>query len=308
MAGFELVRGRVLAQSRGCLWTLVGAAAALALLLTGCDGSAGEGGSARPRAETDLREQLMVVLPSAPQIVVSEDEPFLRAERFARTFDPRELLRRAGARTVQADSLAWMIGSAQGRAFLKAPEPRAIARGEPAARCPATGLAHAGEPGAEGGHAETVRRALDRCLAALPDRPETEGCGCKLLALDSVLTVPQSEMAYATGVTARVKAPDLGIDAILIAEDDPEEGTLLRDLRGPVARLLRDGDRATLTLLDGGARLEGRREAVGFRRGRLAERLYLEDAQGRRAVLLIGFSPKELAERAGAGLAWPEGG
>ncbi|WP_285673760.1 hypothetical protein [Paralimibaculum aggregatum] len=247
------------------------------------------------------------------------------------------MLRRNGARQIRADSLPWLTGSEVGRRFLAAAPPRALARGVPAARCPAVGLATDPGPGTmrpSERRAAAAATALRRCLAALPERPGAEPCGCGLVALDRVLTVARGEMAYATGITARLRAPRLGIDGVLIAEDEPGGTTLLRDLRGPVARLSRPGSAAApplpdpaslgatsgiapaaepplshgpaaLTLLADGTRLTGRREAVGFRRGRLAERIYLEDASGRRAVLLIGFSPAELAASAGAGLAWP---
>jgi hypothetical protein len=291
-----------------------GPAAALcalaALALAACDGPAEGEGSARKAAASSLRDQLLVVRSEAPQIIVDDRSDLDRAARFGRALDTGEILSRLDAREARADSVAWMTGSRPGRAFLAAEPPRAIARGDPAEMCPATGIAGAAdapEGSPAGRRAAVTRLALERCLGALEDRPGE--CGCKLLAVDRVLTVPLEEMAYATGVTARLRAPELGIDGVLIAEEDESGAILLRDLSGPVARLERlDGDRARLAFADGGATLEGTREAVGWRRGRLAERIYLEDEAGRRAALLIGFSPGELAASAAAALAWPGGG
>ncbi|MGF1445537.1 MAG: hypothetical protein ACFBRM_04980 [Pikeienuella sp.] len=250
----------------------------------------------------------MVVPPSSADLRVPASGDSARAERFAATLDPAALMRRLEARRVQADSLPWLTGTAPGLAFLAAPAPRAIARGAPAARCPATGLASAATD-AGASRTEITRRAAQRCLAALPQRSDTEECGCEILAIDNVVTASLDRFAYATGVTARIKAPGLGIDAIWVAEEDPGGAVLLRDLQGPVGRLTAPAaGRGRLILERSGITLEGRREPVGFRRGRLAERLYLADADGRRAVLLIGFSPDELAEGAAAAFAWPRGG
>jgi len=236
--------------------------------------------------------------------VVASGPPDLdRAERFGAQLDPERLLKRNDSRLARADSLAWLTGSEAGRVFLEAPLPRAIARGDPPRTCPATGLA-AGDPAGRG---SAVRTALSRCLDALP--AAAKDCGCELVAVDSVLTVPRDEMAYATGVTARVRAPEAGFDGLLIAEDETGGAILLRDVTGPVARITRPADgRAALEFLGGGPRFEGIATPVGYRRGRLAERLYLANADGSRAVVLIGFSPGELAESAGAGLAWPRDG
>ncbi|MEO0621169.1 MAG: hypothetical protein AAF183_03000 [Pseudomonadota bacterium] len=190
--------------------------------------------------------------------------------------------------------MAWLTGAVEGRAFLSEPFPRAIARGDPAQSCPATGRA-TGPEAAGGGREGTVRLALERCLGALENR--RADCGCRLIAFNDILTVPRDEMAYATGITARLIAPERGIDAVLVAEDEAapdggSAGTLLRDLRGPVARLTRDGaDGATLTLLADGSAIKGTRKAFGYRRGRLAERIRLDGG----GLLLIGLSPAELA-------------
>lgn len=267
--------------------TLLGLVAALTL--AGCDGGEPVEGSARSRTADTLRDQLLVVSPNPPQILVSAAAELDRAARFGETARLQKLRQRSGVKRVRADSLAWLTGSAEGRAFLGATAPRAIARGDPAASCPATGLASATDVGREG----AVRQALERCLAALGDRRER--CGCRLIAVNDILTVPQSEMAYATGIGARLIAPGLGLDAVLVAEDEADGSTLLRDLRGPVARLVReDGERVALTLIGDGTMIAGSRRALGYRRGRLAERVRLDGG----GLLLIGLSPGEIAAAA----------
>jgi len=161
-----------------------------------------------------------------------------------------------------------------------------------------------GTPGTP--RAEVAGQALRSCLAQLV--PERTGCGCRIVALDDLITVLREETAYATGTSARMRSASLGIDLLLVAEEDADGSTLLRDLRGPVARLVNGADdTVTLSFLATGDRFEGRRILVGFRRGRIAERIYVVDADGNRLSLLIGFEPDELAGGAGAWLAWPEG-
>lgn len=293
-------------------------ACVLCFSVIGCDGNSGEGGSARPRTDATLREQLLVVMSSPPQIVVSAQGELAQAQRFGRTLAPDALLKRNGARRVRADSLPWLTQSKTGRRFLAAPAPRALARGAPAEKCPASAAA-AGpspDPSRAEGRAFVADAALTACLAALPSRARRSGCGCKLIALNDVLTEKRDEMAYATGVTARILAPDFGLDGVAIAEEEPGGGILLRSVTGPFAELTLEGDgaegTAQMAFLPGetgkGAVLTGTREALGYRRGRLAERIYLSDADGRRAIILIGFAPEELVNSAAAWLVWPTDG
>ena len=261
-------------------------------------------GSARtPLAEATHRERLLV-LERPPIIAVQEPEEMPLAIRAADSLDAAALERRESARRVGTDALPFLTQTAAGRRFLAAAAPRAIARGMPAEFCPA--VATAAGP-AEAGRGEVVRRALGACLEGLG--AAREGCGCRVLALDDVVTVPRDETAYATGVTARMQVPGLDLDLMLVAEDAADGTVLLRDLAGPVARLSHgEGDAVSLAFADSGRRFEGYRVPVGFRRGRLAERIYARDEAGHRLRLLIGFEPDELAGRAAAWLAWPERG
>lgn len=267
------------------------------LCLSACDDWGGSDGSARSRLDDARRDQPLTVVPRPPELVAEDPAEIARTVGEAAAIDAALYRSRFGARRLRADSLAWLSGSPDGRAFLALAPPRAVARGEPAENCPAVGLAGEGEPS----RAAAARAALERCFA---DLPGGRGCGCRIVAIDNLLTVPLSEMAYATGVAARLSVPERGIDAVLVAEEEPDGTVLLRDLRGTVARLDRAGEgQVALVFVDGGARFEGRSERLGFRRGRLAERLFLESAEGARAVVLIGLSPAEIAAEAD-GLAW----
>ncbi|MHA1530040.1 MAG: hypothetical protein ACTSVG_13560 [Alphaproteobacteria bacterium] len=252
----------------------------------------------------NLHLQRMVVLSHPPIIAANKLEEIPVALRIAENTDPAELSKRESARQVGVDALPFLTSTEAGKRFLSAAAPRALARGMPPEACPAAAVASATP---ETPRAEVAGQALRRCLASLP--PERAGCGCRIVALDDLVTVPREDTAYATGTSARMRSAALGIDLLLVAEEVPGGGTLLRDLHGPVARLANtENDAVTLSFHATGQRFEGYRIAVGFRRGRVAERIYVVDAEGNRLSLLIGFEPGELADRAGAWLAWPPEG
>ena len=248
--------------------------------------------------------QRMVVLSHPPIIAATRPEDLPVALRIAERSDPAELSRRESARWIGVDALPFLTSTESGRRFLAAAAPRALARGMPPELCPVA-VAAKGAPGTS--RAEVAGQALQKCLAQLgPARP---GCGCRIVALDDLVTVPREDLAYATGTSARMRSASLGIDLLLVAEEVSGGGTLLRDLHGPVARLVRgENDAVTLSFHATGRRFDGFRIPVGFRRGRIAERIYVVDADGNRLSLLIGFEPGELADRAGAWLAWPPEG
>lgn len=198
---------------------------------------------------------------------------------------------------MSAEEIPFLTGAPDGRRFLAAGLPRALARGEPAAYCPATAVA-SGTADPETAAVEALAACLDQVATLAPGL----GCGCRVVALNRALTIPRDETAYATGITARLVSDALGLDLLVVAEET-DEGTILRDLGGRIADL-EDGERAVLRFTDGTGAFEGPRIPVGFRRGRLGARYYLTDEAGRRLTLLIGFDPDELAAGAGAWLAW----
>jgi len=264
--------------------------------LAGCDdGSVSAGSERRGNAEAvDL--QRFVVLPRPPVVVARDAAGIVAATQIMNNLAAEDLGKRAGARFTNANALPWLNGSVEGRAFLATSGPRVLVRGTPAEFCPVA-LSESG--------AATVpvltERAMQRCLAEI-----APGCGCQVIAAGTFLLVKREELKYATGIAARVRARSLDLDGLLVAEVAPSGDVLLRDLTHVVGRMTRGADDAvTLRMGPEGTVFTGRSRKVGFRRGRLAERIYARDADGNRLVLLIGFDPDELAKLAGAWLAWP---
>ena len=272
--------------------------------LYGCVDNGATLQSARQPLEENLHLQRMVVLSHPPIIAATRPEDLPVARRIAENADPAELSRRESARWVSVDALPFLTSTEAGKRFLSAAAPRALARGMPPESCPAAVMA-SGTSGTP--RAEVAGQALRRCLAKL--MPERPGCGCRIVALDDLVTVPREDTAYATGTSARMRSASLGIDLLLVAEEESDGSTLLRDLNGPIARLVNgENDAVTLSFHATGRRFDGYRIPVGFRRGRIAERVYVVDADGNRLSLLIGFEPGELAGGAGAWLSWPPEG
>ncbi|MBY8974998.1 hypothetical protein KHP62_04205 [Rhodobacteraceae bacterium NNCM2] len=243
----------------------------------------------------------MVLLKNPPVIAAEVGDDLDTAALVAKRSDPATLAMREQASRVRIDMLPYLIGSDEGRAFLQAAGSRALARGEPALSCPATAVVQHAAPVPR----ETLaREVLTACLADLPaDRGD---CGCRVVAIDDLVSVPREDLAYATGSSARLSIPAQGIDGLLVAEEDAHGNLLLRDLTRQIARVDLEGGERVSVRFENGDTFKGRRIQVGFRRGRLAERIYAENADGQRLSLLIGFEPDELAERAGAWLAWPK--
>lgn len=200
---------------------------------------------------------------------------------------------------LEAAQVGLLYGDPQGRAFVGIDGPRALAQGEPAKQCPALTLGRGpDEPAA-------TRMALQSCFAALAGRAD---CGCRLLAEGDRLLASASHFAYALGVSAVLVDPAARKEMTLVAEERAVEGApgaavvWLLGFKEPIGALhLEPNGAAALALLSEGRARDpqwiGRHEAVGFRRGRVARRAFVRNAQGQERVVLVGFEAQELAER-----------
>lgn len=255
-------------------------------------------GSERDRTPTEIGGQSILLLTRPPQISAEDDADVEIARRLMGNLNPQELSRREGSRIVNANEIPLLSGSPAGRDFLGMQPQRVLVQGRPANMCP-TVLSVGAPP--DQPLENVTADALKSCLAQ-----SDAGCGCRVVAAGSVLLVPREDVTYATGISARIRARALGLDGFLIAEETPDQRTLLRDLAGVIGEVERgEGDQVTIRLKGSDATFTGTTRKVGFRRGRFAERIYAESGTGDRVSLLIGFDPEELSDFAGAWLAWP---
>ena len=131
---------------------------------------------------------------------------------------------------------------------------RVLVRGAPQEFCP-TALVESGAASVP----DLAASALDRCLAQSADR-----CGCEVIAAGSVLMVKKAEVSYATAIAARIRAPSLGLNSFLVAEETRDGGILLRDLTGIVGRVDRDGTGVTVHLREGAPNFRGALDQGGL--------------------------------------------
>ena len=267
-------------------------------ILAGCGASTISQGSARPANDESLDLQQFLILAQPPTIAAAKVTEVAAARQKMAQVKPASLQERLDSRIESANALPWLTGSQLGREFLSITGSRVLVRGAPRQFCP-TALIEKGTAPVP----DLAATALKKCLAQSSDK-----CGCEVIAAGSVLLVPQKEVNYATAIGARIRSSALNVDGFAVAEEGERGSILLRGLDGEIGRVERVDDGSVRVIMaNASGAFQGRSIPVGYRRGRLAERIYATDSEGNRLTLLIGFDPDELASLAGAWLAWPKG-
>ncbi|MEO0362208.1 MAG: hypothetical protein AAF322_13920, partial [Pseudomonadota bacterium] len=232
---------------------------AVAALLAAC--AAPEQGDSRLAGPTDGDLLRLASPPAPPRLTAGDPAEVADAAFAAARLDPERLAAQNGFRRVEVSAIPYLRASPEGARFLSVEGPRALARGEPAAFCPISGVSPPGAPD-EGSAAAA---ALDECLAARTD-PD---CACRLMALGDFLLAPRRDFVFAPVVSAYLIEPAEAPRTLVAEALPPENGrerALLRDGLGVVAGIEFRGRDARL-ILDGET-YEGRREPFGYRRGR----------------------------------------
>ncbi len=251
---------------------------------------------------------VFVAAPAGDEAASAVAETAGAAVRFARSVSPND----RGVRPLEAVAAPILYGAPEGREFLTTAGPRAFSIGAPPAECPARSY------GAGPTFPAATRASLEGCFARLrAARRDGRGdCGCLVVAIGDMIIAPPETLAYASGVSARVIAPDFGEERYLVAEElAGANGDRLLAFRaagapstGPmVASVAPDGAAEVLWRDAEDVAFSGRRISDGLRRGRYAERLYVEDDAGRRLIVLIGYEPVEYAVKRQELTTWPQG-
>lgn len=233
----------------------------------------------------------------------------------------RASTRDGGARRIDAANAPLLTDTVPGRSFLRASSSgRAIAIGAPATACPAMGVALTAKS-----LDAAASTALKQCLNATNPPHKLRGrrrvaCGCRLIALGSVLIAEQEAFTHARKVSALIIDPRSGARAPLVAAVAPVGPDLdksasadaaqltvrlagaqeidLSSATAPIGRLsLSAGGAAELRLKKGGPSYRGKWRVEGFRRGRRAGVVSLARGPKDRLFLLIGYEPGEVAKR-----------
>jgi hypothetical protein len=271
----------------------------VSILATGCTIGA-------PSVPMSPGDQQLLVIDNPPRITATDAADTTRVGDAVTALVSRPSA--PAGRRVEARAAALLYGTGWGRAYLAAPDARALALGDPPERCPGLGVVGGGPDTPPAAVAEA---AMAQCLRS-QSGPAARGCGCRLLALDDTLLAPLAAFNHSPGVGARIVGLRGGAAGPLIAQelreitDDGSVRVLFSGAAGPVAAaaLYPDG-RAVMEIPGADLRLEGTREPRGWRRGRLTERLLLTDEDGRRVIALIGFEPEEFARDGLALSRWP---
>lgn len=252
---------------------------------------------------------------SPPRLVVpARQQGDLQPDLEARQLELSALrsANRAG-RLIEPAAAALLYGTNWGRSWITAEGYGALVRGEPPEQCSAVAAVNASV------RATAIEAAIADCRDALATQVSisltgAEACGCRLIAIDNALLAPLEAFAYAPGTDGRLIGLGSGYAGPLIARE-VETGTVpgagrvvFGNAQGPLAEaeLAADGS-ASLELLRDGRRFTGRREPLGWARGRPRERLLLRGPDGERIIALIGIEPAMFLRNGPALAAWPGG-
>ncbi|MCI4662810.1 MAG: hypothetical protein MRY63_13440 [Neomegalonema sp.] len=240
-----------------------------------------------------------LVQPPRPPELIARDAA--QAAQVAQSASPARLATlsaRHGSKRLEPSQLAFFHLYPPGRAYVAAGPGRAIARGTPVKSCPQESII-IGAAGSE----QAAGHALRACLA---QRDDASDCGCRLIAVEDVLLTTSDAFNFAQGVSASLypgtgsraaRAPLPLVATPALPSPDHDLAVLLRDAREIRALVEMSRDGSARMQLPNGTRLPGRAWIEGFRRGRLAGVMRFEAANGRDAVLLLGYEPGEIAER-----------
>jgi len=257
-----------------------------------------------PRSTLDSRDltQRVLLRPRPPEIVASDFSSLPDALTYAQRSATGDAERVRGARWTEAAQIGLLFGSPEGKAYLGGKEGRALVRGEPMESCPIINVALAPT------NDQATEGAMRACLneaAALSE------CGCRLIARGDHLLAKRDDFAYAIGVGTTVIDPSRGTTMRYASEERIVEGrsgsrhVWLLDVSGPIGLLQVDADgRAAMTIDATGERFTGIHKADGFRRGRVARRAYLNAADGRNIIVLVGYEDTEFQDNRAQLTSW----
>lgn len=198
-------------RPRAAALGLLGAAA---LVLSACSALSPNVVSFEP---TVIEASKLVLPPQPPELVAKSEAEVSNIAAVARLDRLGSWARLNGAKSFEGPQIPFFFESELGRAYLRSGPGRAVARGAPARSCPQFGAAlDAPSPEA------AARSALATCLARRG--PDQRDCGCRLLAVDTVLFAPTEAFVYARAVSAAAIPLDdrlrpNGPEAALIVEE-----------------------------------------------------------------------------------------
>ena len=242
---------------------------------------------------TDLNR--LLVAQASPRLIAKDALSATQASSIAARVLRTSASSRQRLKSLEISAIPFLRRSPAGIEFLARSGHRALARGEPAASCPAA----AASPPTVASPEMAAKGALEACLAQLNRRRAPETCGCRLLAVENRLLAPASDFSFAPSVSAfLLDSANRKLRALVAESGDAVAGietAFLRDPGGTVGQIRFYDTSAELTFARDPDRVwRGERQFFGYRRGRLAERLVLKDDAGAALTLLIGVERRDI--------------